>query len=138
MTDGLDRQIVAALRRDGRADAGSIAEGLDAVATTVQKRKRALEERGVIEGYTVRLNYDRLGYETAVLKIDTDLGTVDDVTTRLRETASIVTVYETSGGFNVFATGRFENEAAIGTLLQKLHADPDVGDVDVQRVKTVG
>jgi DNA-binding Lrp family transcriptional regulator len=136
VTDALDEQIVSALRRDGRVDAVSIAEEVDAVATTVQKRLRALEDGDAIEGYTVRLNYESLGYESVVLRIDTSLENADAVTMRLRETTNVVTVYETSDRYNVFAIGKFESDDDIGRLLEKLHSDPHVRNVDLQRARS--
>lgn len=133
MTDTVDRQIVAVLGEDGRADAVSIAEDLDIVATTVQKRLTSLEEENVIEGYTVRLDYESLGYQTVVIQIDVGYEKTDDVTTRLHETTNIVTVYETSDRFNVFAIGKFESDQELGEFLEKLHSDSNIRNVKMQK-----
>ena len=135
MTDTLDRQIVEILSADGRADAVSIADDLDAVATTVQKRLTSLEDDGVIEGYTVQLDYESFGYQTVVIQIDAGYEDIDDVTTRMRETTNIVTVYETSDRFNVFAIGKFESDQELGEFLEKLHSDADVRNVQVAKVQ---
>lgn len=137
MTESLDRQIVAALFRDGRADVPSVAEATDAVATTVQKRLRALEDDGVIAGYTARVDYDRLGYETAIVRLAVDLDAIDDVTARLRERPEFVTVYQMSGPYTVFAVGKFEDDAALAAQLHDLHDDPDVRTVDTCSVRSV-
>lgn len=137
MTDALDRKIVALVGEDGRADAVSIAEDLDAVPTTVQKRLRSLEDDDVIQGYTVRLDYEALGYQTVVLRIDAGYENADAVTTRLRETTEIVTVYETSDRFNVFAIGKFESDRKLGEFLEKLHSDTDIQDIRVQKVQSI-
>lgn len=137
MSDSLDRQLVAALCRDGRADIRSLADETDAVATTVQKRLRALEDDGVIEGYTAKLNYGRLGYETAIFRLAVDIDAVDNVTTRLREQPEFVTVYQVSGPFTVFAVGKFEDETAIAACLRELHSDPDVRAVETESARSV-
>ena len=133
----LDERLVAALCRDGRADLRPIAESVDAVPTRVQKRLRALEEGGVVEGYTARVDYEALGYRTAVLRLRVELSAVERVTERLREADAFVTVYETSGPFTVFAVGKFESEEAVAARLRELHADPDVEAVDCDLVSTV-
>lgn len=46
--DGMDRQIVALLRRDGRMSTQNIARKLGATSSTVRKRIRSLEENGVM------------------------------------------------------------------------------------------
>lgn len=137
MTDTLDRRLVAALCADGRADIRSLAAETDAVATTVQDRLRALEDNGVITGYTARLDYDRLGYETAIFQLAVDHEDVDAVTARLREKPAFVTVYETSGHYTVVAIGKFGDENAIGSCLQELHADAAIRAVDVVRADVV-
>jgi DNA-binding Lrp family transcriptional regulator len=133
----LDERLVAALCRDGRADLRPIAESVDAVPTRVQKRLRALEEGGVVEGYTARVDYEALGYRTAVLRLRVELSAVERVTERLREADAFVTVYETSGPFTVFAVGKFASEEAVAARLRELHADPDVEAVDCDLVSTV-
>lgn len=138
MTDDLDEATVAALCRDGRADVRSLAEETDAVATTVQKRLRVLEDDGVIRGYTARIDYERLGYETAVFRLSVDERSVDDVTARLRERNELVTVYETTGRHGVFAVGTFEDETAVGACLRELHAADDIRALEVDVVTSVG
>ena len=133
----LDERLVAALCRDGRADLRPIAESVDAVPTRVQKRLRALEEDGVVEGYTARVDYEALGYRTAVLRLRVELSAVERVTERLREADAFVTVYETSGPFTVFAVGKFASEEAVAARLRELHADPDIEAVDCDLVSTV-
>jgi DNA-binding Lrp family transcriptional regulator len=137
VTESLDRQIVAALFRDGRADVPSVAEATDAVATTVQKRLRALEGDGVIAGYTARVDYDRLGYQTTIVRLAVDLDAIDDVTARLGELPEFVTVYQMSGPYTVFAVGKFEDDAALAARLHDLHDDPDVRTVDTCSVRSV-
>ena len=133
----LDERLVATLCRDGRADLRLVAESVDAVPTRVQKRLRALEEGGVVEGYTARVDYGALGYRTAVVRLRVELPAVGAVTERLRENPAFVTVYETSGPFTVFAVGKFESEEAIAACLRELHADPAIDGIEVSEVASV-
>lgn len=133
----LDRQIVAALCRDGRADVRSLAEETDAVATTVQKHLRALESDGVVEGYAPRLDYGRLGYRTVLFRLAVDRDALDAVLGRLRDRREFVTVYGTTGGHPVFAVGKFATETAVGDCLCDLHADPDIDGVETEAVAAV-
>jgi DNA-binding Lrp family transcriptional regulator len=137
VTAPLDRQLVAALCRDGRADVRALAAQTDAVATTVQKRLRALEDDGTIEGYTARLDYGRLGYETVIFRLAVGMDAIDDVTARLRQRPAFVTVYQACGSYPVFAVGKYENEAAHAACLRELHDDPDVDAVETKKVRSV-
>ena len=53
--DELDKQLIFALRRDGRASVAALAKNLGVARGTVQNRIARLEGAGVIIGYSVRL-----------------------------------------------------------------------------------
>lgn len=55
MLDTIDRAIIALLRENARMGHAEVARRLKLSRTTVQARVDALERRGVIAGYTVRL-----------------------------------------------------------------------------------
>lgn len=133
----LDEKIVAALCRDGRADIRDLAAAADAAPTTVQKRLRVLKENGVIGGHTASIDYDRLGYETVIFRLSVELDVIDDVTERLREQTSFVTVYQMSGPDAVFAVGKFGTESAVSTCVVELHEDPDIRRIETDRVRSV-
>ncbi|MCQ4332119.1 AsnC family transcriptional regulator [Natronomonas sp. F2-12] len=137
MTKSLDEQLVAALCRNGRADVRDLAAATDAAPTAVQKRLAALEERGTIEGYAATIDYSQFGYETVIFRLVVELGTIDEVTARLREQPSFVTVYQMSDTDTVFAVGKFGTEAAMTSCLCGLHDDTDIRRVETDRVRSV-
>ncbi|WP_299637137.1 Lrp/AsnC family transcriptional regulator [uncultured Ruegeria sp.] len=53
--DQLDRRIIAALQANARASTTQIATTLGVARTTVHERITRMEQRGLIEGYSVRL-----------------------------------------------------------------------------------
>ncbi|WP_299900140.1 Lrp/AsnC family transcriptional regulator [uncultured Ruegeria sp.] len=53
--DQLDRHIIAALQANARASTTQIATTLGVARTTVHERINRMEQRGLIEGYSVRL-----------------------------------------------------------------------------------
>jgi Lrp/AsnC family leucine-responsive transcriptional regulator len=60
--DAIDRKIVTALQRDGRASNVELAANVHLSAPQTLRRTRALEERGVIRGYAARVDPEALGY----------------------------------------------------------------------------
>ncbi|TPJ76004.1 Lrp/AsnC family transcriptional regulator [Mesorhizobium sp. B2-6-2] len=60
--DALDRRIVAALERDARISFGELAEEVGLSKTPCWKRVKALEEAGVIRGYSTRIDPARIGF----------------------------------------------------------------------------
>ena len=60
--DQLDRQILRALRENGRATASEISRRVSLSVPAVTERIRKMEQAGIIEQYTVRINRAAVGY----------------------------------------------------------------------------
>ena len=66
MFDSVDRHILSELQNDGRMTNVELAARVGLTAPPCLRRVRALEERGVIEGYHAALNADSIGYAITV------------------------------------------------------------------------
>ncbi len=60
--DAVDRKLLAALQKDGRATVGELAELVSLSPSPCWRRVRHLEETGVIAGYHARLDRRQLGF----------------------------------------------------------------------------
>ncbi|KXF78011.1 AsnC family transcriptional regulator [Paramesorhizobium deserti] len=60
--DSFDIAILAALQRDGSMTNAALAEVVNLSPSQCSRRRAALEEAGIIEGYTARLSAAKLGY----------------------------------------------------------------------------
>ncbi|MCO8265120.1 HTH-type transcriptional regulator Lrp [Haloferax prahovense] len=108
--ENLDSDLINALLKDGRRSLRSLAEELDVSVTTVSNHLRDLEDEGIIEGYTPRLDYDALGYDvTAVMHLKVEGSALTDVTELLAAEPQMVSVYEVTGDYDVLAVGKFKN-----------------------------
>jgi Lrp/AsnC family transcriptional regulator, leucine-responsive regulatory protein len=65
--DALDRAILGALLEDGRLSQVELVERIPLSATAIARRIRALEERGVIQGYQARISRQALGLAMTVI-----------------------------------------------------------------------
>ena len=59
--DKIDRQIIAALQRDGRQKLADLSDMIGLSPTPLARRIARLETRGVITGYSARVDQDKLG-----------------------------------------------------------------------------
>ncbi len=59
--DGIDQEILSMLQDDARTPNAEIARQVGMAPSAVFERIRKLEERGVIQGYTARINPGALG-----------------------------------------------------------------------------
>ncbi|MYM35898.1 winged helix-turn-helix transcriptional regulator [Duganella sp. FT94W] len=71
--DELDRRILRELRKDGRLSNTKLAEKVGLSTTPCWNRVRALEEGGMIEGYTALVSQTGLGYpDTVIIEVTLD------------------------------------------------------------------
>src|SRR3979490_804188 len=64
--DRYDRAIVRALQLDGRITNSQLAESVNLSESACLRRVRALEESGLIEGYTALIDQQKAGYPVNV------------------------------------------------------------------------
>jgi len=125
--ENLDAKLINALLGDGRASLRSLAEELDVSVTTVSNHLRDLEEQGVIQGYTPRVDYDALGYDvTAILQLKVEGSALPGVTDRLQEQKQMVSVYEVTGDYDVIAIGKFVDTDGMNEQIKTLLTDADI------------
>ncbi|WP_254864110.1 HTH-type transcriptional regulator Lrp [Halovivax gelatinilyticus] len=125
--ENLDSKLVNALLGDGRASLRSLAEELDVSVTTVSNHLSDLEEAGVIDGYTPRVDYDALGYDvTAVIQLKVEGDALPEITDRLREHRQMISVYEVTGDYDVTAIGKFRDTDGMNEQIKTLLTDPDI------------
>ena len=125
--ENLDAKLVNALLGDGRASLRSLAEDLDVSVTTVSNHLSDLEDEGVIEGYTPRIDYDAVGYDvTAIIQLQVEGNALPDVTETLREHRQMISVYEVTGDYDVIAIGKFTDTDEMNDHIKQLLTDPDI------------
>jgi DNA-binding Lrp family transcriptional regulator len=84
--DRFDRAILQALQVDGRITNSELAERVNLSESACLRRMRALEESGLIEGYTARINQQRAGCPVNVF-VNITLDRQDEVDLRKFEEA---------------------------------------------------
>jgi Lrp/AsnC family leucine-responsive transcriptional regulator len=65
--DTIDRKILGVLQKNARASLQDVGQAVGLSTSPCWERVRKLEQAGVIEGYTVRLNAQALGWQDTVL-----------------------------------------------------------------------
>jgi len=74
------------------------AEELDVSVTTVSNHLSDLEEEGVIEGYTPKVDYDAVGYDvTAIMQLKAEGSALPEITQTLKDHRQMISVYEVTG-----------------------------------------
>lgn len=103
-TSDLDRRLIAALRKDGRASIAALAQELDVSRATVTKRIDSLTARGIIVGFSVRVrDYAEASQVRAISLIEVEGRTTDHVIDELRGLPEILALHTTNGGWDLVA-----------------------------------
>jgi len=127
--ENLDRKLVNELLGDGRASLRSLGEELDVSVTTVSNHLSDLEEDGIINGYTPKVDYDKLGYDvTAIVQLKVEGSSLPDVTDRLREHKQMISVYEVTGDYDIIAIGKFTDTDGMNDQIKQLLTDPEINE----------
>lgn len=102
--DNTDIKILEILRDDAKKPFTEVARRVNVSQGTVHVRMAKLEEAGIVEKTTLKLNYARLGYDiTAFIGIFLEKSALyDKVVARLKEIQEITSIHYTTGNYSMF------------------------------------
>lgn len=125
--DELDRQILSEYLKDARLSYREIAKRINVAVGTVLSRTKKMEQEGVIKGYTVVLDDEKLGYQlTAVTEVTVSKGKLVEVEKEIAKLPSTCAVYDVTGLTDAFIIGKFRSRAEISGFTKALLALPYV------------
>jgi Lrp/AsnC family leucine-responsive transcriptional regulator len=124
----IDRAIVEALAHDGRLSYTDLAEKVGLSVSAAHQRVRRLEQRGVLKGYTARVDFTALDLPlTAFVAIrPLDLSQADDSPERLAHLPEIEACYSVAGEDHYLLLVRVGSPADLERLLQEIRAAANV------------
>jgi DNA-binding Lrp family transcriptional regulator len=117
MIDDTDRRILAVLLADARTSMRSIAEEVGVALGTVSNRVKRMEEIGVIQGYGVRLNAEKIGWTMTVLcGLRIEKGQLMEVQRKIAEDPRVFGIYDVTGEFDSMVLARVRDRAHLDDL----------------------
>ncbi|PND56034.1 AsnC family transcriptional regulator [Mycobacterium sp. ENV421] len=126
--DEVDRTLVRELVADGRATLAELAAATGLSVSAVQSRVRRLESRGVVTGYSARVNPDAFGPMLSAFVAITPLdpSQPDDAPARLEHIAEIEACYSVAGEESYVLFVRVASPPALEVLLQQIRTAANV------------
>lgn len=102
--DKTDLKILEILRDDAKKPFTEVARRVNVSQGTVHVRMTKLEEAGIVEKTTLKLNHARLGYDiTAFIGIFLEKSALyDKVVSKLKEIQEITSIHYTTGNYSMF------------------------------------
>ncbi|SFO76721.1 transcriptional regulator, AsnC family [Geodermatophilus dictyosporus] len=124
----VDRALLAALARDGRASYTDLAERVGLSVSAVHQRVRRLEQRGLIIGYRASVDARKLGLGmTAFVSITPlDLAEADDAPAKLAHLDAIEACHSVAGVESYLLKVRVASPEALEALLREIRATANV------------
>jgi len=123
----LDKRLISALRKDGRAPIAALAEQLGVSRATVTARIGKLTAHGVIVGFTVRVRDPAEASEVrAVSFIEVEGRTTDRVIGELRGFPEIQALHTTNGGWDLVAETACADLGEFDELLRRMRGIPGI------------
>lgn len=119
--DRIDRKILRILQEDGRITNTALAKAVGLSPTPCLERVKKLEKSGVIEGYSAKVNPDKLGspllvfVEITLSRTSTD--SFADFSAAAQKTEEVLECHLVSGDFDFLLKARVADMAAYRKLL---------------------
>ncbi len=129
--DGLDMKIIRALQGDARKPIVQIAKAVDANEATVRRRINKLLSSGIIERFTVVLDYHKLGRVIkAFIGLRVEPAKLKVIAEHLAKHPDTQVVYRTSGDTDIVTEVIFEKMEDLNTFLEEeLNLDGILGTI---------
>ncbi len=118
--DTLDMKIIKALQADARKPIIRVAREVDANEATVRRRIDKLLKEGIIERFTVVLDYHKLGrIIKAFIGLRVQPARLREIVDHLAKHPDIQVLYRTSGDTDIFAEVIFEQMEDLNEFLEE-------------------
>ena len=126
--DDIDRILMRELAADGRATLSELAASTGLSVSAVQSRVRRLESRGVVTGYSARINPEAVGHLLSAFVAITPLdpSQPDDAPARLEHIKEIESCHSVAGEESYILLVRVESARALEDLLQRIRTTANV------------
>jgi DNA-binding Lrp family transcriptional regulator len=131
--DQKDKNILNVLSNKSRLSYREIAKQVGISVATALHRVKRLEQEGIIRGYTIGLDYDKLGYDVGVIiHVRVSKGMLMEVERKIASDPHVVALYDTTGTYDAVVIAHFKSRRSLDSFLKKIQ-----GFDFVERTETV-
>ena len=125
--DETDEKILKNLLVDARLSARQLALKLGMSTVTILSRIKKLEKEKIIQGYTVILDHEKLGYSlTAIIEIIAKNDRVVDVEDEISKFENVCGVYDVTGSTDTLVVAKFKERNELSKFVKSLAAISNV------------
>ncbi len=118
--DETDKKILNVLLDNSKLSYRKIAKKVGVSVVTILKRVKQLEKQGIIEKYTNKLNYEKLGYDVSVIiKMRISKGKLFEIEKKVAKHPNVFAVYDITGDFDSIVIAKFKSRRSLDAFLKK-------------------
>jgi len=135
--DEIDKKILSEYLKDARSSFREVASEIGVAVGTVLSRTRKMEKEGVIKGYSVIIDHEKLGYElTAIAEITVSKGKLLEMEKEIAKFPNICAVYDVTGLTDAIVIAKFHDRKELSRFTKALLAMPFVERTNTHIVLT--
>jgi DNA-binding Lrp family transcriptional regulator len=132
-----DLKILQVLLEDARFSSRQIAKKVGVSVGTVLSRIKKMEDDGLIKGYSVLLDHEKLGFElTVVMEITVSKGRLVEMENEIAKIPNVCSVYDVTGLTDAFLIAKFKSREELGKFTKRLLALPYIERTNTHVVLT--
>jgi DNA-binding Lrp family transcriptional regulator len=123
--NGTDQKILKGLLEDARFSSRQIAKNVGVSVGTVLSRIKKMEDEGLIKGYSVLIDHEKLGYElTVVTEITVSKGKLVETENEIAKISNVCSVYDVTGLTDAIIVAKFKSREELGHFTKRLLSLP--------------
>ena len=120
--DDIDRNILRILQEDARKSYREIQNDLGISIGTIHNRISKLKKKGVISGYTLKLDNAELGYKlTFLIRIQVDGKHTPEILEQISKIPEVCSVFHTTGEQSAALICRFKESDQVHEFIRNLN-----------------
>jgi len=120
--DEIDVEIIKILQENAKTSYRVIQDKLNISIGTIHNRISKLEENDIIEGYTLKLNNEKLGYKlTFLIRINIDGKHTQEILKEISDKPEVCSVFHTTGEQSAALICRFKEAQDVHDFIRELN-----------------
>jgi len=132
-----DLKILQILLEDARFSSRQVAKKVGVSVGTVLSRIKRMEEEGLIKGYSVIMDHERIGYQlTVVMEVTVSKGRLVEMENEIAKISNVCSVYDVTGLTDAFIIAKFKSREELGRFTKRLLALPYIERTNTHVVLT--
>ena len=120
--DEIDEEIIKILQENAKTSYRVIQDKLNISIGTIHNRISKLEENKIIEGYTLKLNNEKLGYKlTFLIRVNIDGKHTQEILDEISLKPEVCSVFHTTGEQSAALICRFKEAQDVHNFIRELN-----------------